>query len=350
MAITVIGVSLRIRGNTMFKLRPLALVAGFTIAAGFGHASSAQNGSAGDWTQPVTPWGDPDLQGMWPVYHLISVPLERPEAFGNRLHFNEEEMAEQEARLQARNQRYEEEHASDRIGMGHWAEESELPVQTSLIVSPEDGQLPEMTEEGKRRAALMGSSWTQEHYDSVADFDTWDRCITRGLPPSMFPFQYNNGIQIMQTPGYVVIRLEMIHETRIIPLENYPQVDEGVKQWLGVSRGHWEGDTLVIETTNFNGEAGMINFGTPGTPRANMPSSTEMKITERLERVSEDQINYSITIEDPVVLESSWTAAFPWQRDPGYEFFEYACNEDNYAIRDFITTSRFQRAQEAGGE
>lgn len=337
----------------MTKIRPLALVAGFTIAACFGQAGSAQSAQkdAGDgWEHPETPWGDPDLQGMWPIYHLISVPLERPEEFGNRLEFTEEEIAEQRAMVQARNERYEEENAQDRIGMGHWAEESELPVQTSLIVSPEDGQLPEMTEEGKRRAAQMGSSWTEEHYDSVEDFDTWDRCITRGLPPSMFPFQYNNGIQILQVPGYVIIRLEMIHETRIIPVDGRPPMDDDVQQWLGVSRGHWDGNTLVIETTNFNGEPSMINFGTPGTPRANMPTTTDMKITERLERVSEDQIDYSITIEDPEVLKRSWTAAFPWQRDPGYEFFEYACHEDNYAIRDFITTSRYERAQQAEEE
>ena len=341
-----------------YSLRPLAiLVAGVALFA----CSETDTGSEAEtaapasdvvaddsWTHPVTPWGDPDLQGMWPIYHLISTPLQRPERFGERLHFNEEEIAQQRAALEARNQRYAEENANDRMGMGHWAEESELPTQTSLIVDPPNGRLPEMTEEGKRLAERMASSWTEENFDSVDDFDTWDRCITRGLPPSMFPFNYNNGIEIVQAPGYVVINMEMIHEARIVPVDGRPPLASDIKQWLGESRGHWEGNTLVVETTNFNGLGGMINFGTPGTPRANMPTTTDMRIVERFERVGNERINYSITTEDPNVLTRPWTAAFPWKLDPDYEFFEYACNEDNYAIRDFIVTSRYRRAQEAG--
>lgn len=306
-------------------------------------AATPDAAADGAWQHPMTPWGDPDLQGMWPVVHLISVPLERREQFGERLYFNEEEMAQQRAAVAARNTRYENEDAADRIGMGHWAEMTDLPPQTSLIVDPPNGRLPPLTEEGARLTALMGTSWGREVFDSPADFDTWDRCITRGLPPSMFPFQYNNGIQIVQSPGYVVINLEMIHEARIVPLDRAP-LDADVTQWLGSSRGRWDGNTLVVETTNFNGEGSMTNFGTPSSP-AVRATSTQLHLVERFERVDEDTINYSITVTDPVTQVGSWTAAFPWQKDDGYEFFEYACNEDNYAIRNFIETSRFARQQ-----
>lgn len=305
--------------------------------------------SEGEWTQPRTAWGDPDLQGMWPVVHLISVPLQRPAQYGDRLHFNNDEMAKQLASVEARNTRYEEEDSTDRIGMGHWAEETDLPVQTSLIVDPPNGQLPELTEVGKQLTSAMGTSWGREVFDSPADFDGWDRCISRGLPASMFAFQYNNGIQVVQSPGYVVINMEMIHEVRIIPVgDKVPALDKAITQWLGASRGHWEGNTLVVETDNFNGKTSMTNFGTPGSP-AVRATSTDFHLVERFERVDEDTINYSVTVTDPVTQTASWTAAFPWHRDDSYQFFEYACNEDNYAVRNFIETSRFTRAQEKSG-
>ncbi len=247
---------------------------------------------AAEWKQPKTSWGDPDLQGMWPVVHLISVPLQRPEKYGNRLQFTDAEMAEQKKAIEARNNRYKEEDSQDRIGMGHWAEVTDLPTQTSLIVDPPNGRLPPQTELGKQQSAKMGSSWNHKVFDTIADFDTWDRCITRGMPASMFPFQYNNGIQIVQAPGYVVINMEMVHEARIVPLGKQPALDGNVKQWLGSSRGHWEGNTLVVETTNFNGEISMTSAGTGTTAGAMDPraSSTQLKIVERFERTSADDL------------------------------------------------------------
>jgi len=182
-------------------------------------------------------------------------------------------------------------------------------------------------------------------FDKPTDFDSWDRCITRGLPPSMFPFNYNNGIQIVQAPNYVVIRLEMIHETRIVPVDGRAPLDPAIKQWMGESRGHWEGNTLVVETTNFNGLTGMTNPGIPGSPSGNTPTTTNMRIVERFTRVDDDTIEYSMTVEDPEVLTRPWTAAYPMRRDDGYQFFEYACHEDNSAIRNFIVTSRYERAK-----
>ncbi len=300
---------------------------------------------------PRTPWGDPDLRGMWPIHHLIGVPFQRPEEYGNRRELTDEEFAARVEQLRGRNERYEEEISSNKMGMGHWAEATEPQRLTSLLVYPENGRFPELTERGKTLAASMGSSWSRTYWDSPTDFDTWDRCITRGLPPSMFPFNYNNGIQIHQTPGYVVIRLEMIHEARIVPIDREP-LDPAIKQWMGEPRGRFEGDTLVIETTNFNGVGGMTNVGIPGSPRGDTPTTENMRIVERLTRIDEDTIQYEMTVHDPEVLTSDWTAAYPMKRDPGYEFFEYACHEDNTAIRNFIVTSRIDRARQAeeGGE
>jgi hypothetical protein len=308
-------------------------------------AKPATSASA-KWKHPKTAWGDPDLQGTWPVVHLISVPLERNAQFGNRLQFTPEELVEQKKRIDARNKRYQEEDASDRIGQGHWAEMTELPTQTSLIVDPPNGRLPAQTEVGKQLSAKMGSSWNHTVFDSIADFDTWDRCITRGMPASMFPFQYNNGIQILQAPGYVVINMEMVHEARIVPL------DGEVKQWLGASRGHWEGNTLVVETGNFNGQISMISAGaaSPGTSREPRATSTQLKIVERFERTSNDDITYTVTAIDPVTQTASWTAQLPWKRNDKYQLFEYACHEDNEAIRNYITSSRASRAQEVAAK
>jgi hypothetical protein len=305
---------------------------------------SAAGGSApAAGTHPRTPWGDPDLQGMWPLDYINGTPLQRPEAFGERRFLTDEEYAERAERLGGLNARYDQEIGTNKIGMGHWAEMGEPNRLTSLVVEPGNGRLPPLTEEGERISATMRSSWTEPPvFDSLADFNALDRCITRGLPASMFPFMYNSGIQILQAPGYVVIRLEIVHETRVIPLDGRPPLSSAVTQWLGDSRGHREGDTLVIETTNFNGDSPMIIVGPGSKP---IPTSESLRIVERLTRTGEDALEYEISVEDPVTIAGSWKAAFPWHRDQDYEFFEYACHEDNHTIRDFITTSRYERAQ-----
>ena len=168
-----------------------------------------------------------------------------------------------------------------------------------------------------------------------------------GLPPSMFPFMYNNGIEILQAPGYVVVRLEMIHEARVIPIDGRAPLDPAITQWLGESRGHWDGNALVVETTNFNGQTGMTNIGIPGSPQGDTPTTTGMKITERFTRTDNDTIQYEMSVSDPEVLTQPWKARYPMQRDDSYQFFEYACNEDNTAIRNYIVTSRYERAQAA---
>jgi hypothetical protein len=313
--------------------------------------SEAKKASAGKpgakWKQPRTPWGDPDLQGTWPISSLMSVPLQRPAQYGDRLEFTPEELAKQREAVAKQNDGYKREESQHKLGMGHWMEETNVPVQTSLITDPKDGQLPPETPFGKEMSGKMGSDWNHEFFDSVADFGTWNRCITRGLPEGMFPNPYNNGIQIIQSPGYVVVNLEMIHEARIIPVGNMPQLEGAVKQWLGSSRGHWEGNTLVVETTNFNGQTSMTDVPTRGTPRDPRYSSPQMKLVERFERTSDTHMTYTVTVIDPLSQTANWTARLPWTRDDSYEIYEYACHEDNEAVRNYIVTSRYRRAHEA---
>jgi len=322
---------------------PLVMAAFLAVGCGAGDAR-AQAGDAraqsGDWVSPQTEWGDPDLQGMWPMRYLNGTPLQRPESFGERRLLNDQEYAERVARLEGLNARYDNEIASGQIGQGHWSEMGEPNRFASLIVEPSNGRIPAMTEEGQRQSAMMTSSWSGGPFDGLADFNALDRCITRGLPASMFTFMYNSGIEIRQSPGYVIIRLELVHETRIVPVDGRPALEPAIRQWLGESRGRWEGDTLVIETTNFNAESPMTIVGPGATP---IPTSTELRIVERLTRTGEDTIEYEIRVEDPVVLTGTWAAAYPWKRDPGYQFFEYACHEDNRTIRDFISSSRAER-------
>jgi hypothetical protein len=298
------------------------------------------------YAAPRTAWGDPDFQGLWPIDKLNGTPVQRPESFGERRYLSDAEFAEREARLRALNARYDEEIATNKMGIGHWAEMGEPNRLTSLIVEPADGRLPPLTPEGERRSAAMTSSWSNIPFDNVTDFNALDRCITRGLPASMFPFMYNSGIEILQSPGVVAIRLELVHETRIVALDGRAAPSPEIRQWLGVSRGHFEGETLVIETTNFNGESPMLIVGPGAKP---IPTSTALKITERLTRAAPDRIDYEIAIEDPIVLSAPWKAAFPIERDVDYRIYEYACHEDNSAIRNFIVTSRFERHGPTGG-
>jgi hypothetical protein len=319
----------------------LGLLASCTGSGGGGTAPQGAADAGAAWTPPRTPWGDPDLQGMWPIDKLNGTPLQRPESFGERRLLTDEEFAERIKRLEGLNARYDDEIKNHKMGIGHWAEMGQPNRLTSLIIEPANGRLPALTPEGERKSATMTSSWSNIPFDKVSDFNPLDRCITRGLPASMFPFMYNSGVEIMQAPGYVVIRLELIHETRIVPLDGRPQLDPAIRQWLGESRGRFDGDTLVIETTNFNGESPMTIVGPAGKP---IPTSESLRLVERLTRVAADKIDYELSVEDPVVLTQPWKAAFPLELDPKYRFFEYACHEDNSAVRNFIETSRYERA------
>jgi len=281
------------------------------------------------WKVARTEWGDPDLRGAWPVDYLSATPRERTPELGDRTELTEDEYRE---RLGQAEDRIGLEAAQDRVGilgMGHWREDGRPLWQTSMITVPANGRYPALTEEGRRAAAAVRTSWNTEVFDSLADFGVFDRCLTRGMPSSMLTGAYNMGIRVMQSPGLVVIALEMIHETRKIYLDGRPAPPPEVTDYLGYSRGHWDGDTLVIETTNF----------TPGISNGPSPNSARMKMTERLTPTGPDQIRYEAWVEDPVMLTEPYKLDIPWQRNPDYEFYEYACHEGNVQVRGYITST-----------
>lgn len=299
------------------------------------------------WKAPRTPWGDPDLRGGFPL-DLGRTPMQRPEALGTHAVMTDEEYAKAVSTADDLAQGADREDAANKLGSGNWFEWGRTLRQTSLITEPANGRIPEMTALGKQRAASMKSSWSEKVFEGLGDFNSLDHCITRGLPASMIPFPYNNGLRIFQAPGYVVINLEMIHETRIIPLGGQPQLPGPIKPWLGSSRGHWEGDTLVVETENFNGEAPMVIVGPSNQP---VPTSTAMTITEHFTLKGDDTLYYEAWVSDPEVLTAPFKLAFPLRRDESYQPFEYACHEGNTLVPAYIkaTSPRFAEYRKANG-
>jgi hypothetical protein len=316
-------------------------------------------GTPAGWVHPKTPWGDPDLQGIYPLNFVGSVPYQRcvgrarpgtPPCDPSKAFLTEEEFKAAQDRAEKVPDRFNTAKEEGQVGREflRGVTDPEPPQrQTSFIFDPPDGKFPALTPEGKRIGDQMKSSWpvAGEHlvFNSYEDFDLKDRCVTHGMPASMFPFHYNNGIQIFQVPGKVILLIEMIHDVRTIPLNDNTPVPSNVKEWLGFSRGHWEGNTLVVETTNVKPGAMMVNSAMPGTPQNHIPTSDKMKITERFTRINDDYLAYQITVEDPVVLTRPYTARFPWKRDQNYKLLEYACHEDNRMVRDWITVSRAEQ-------
>jgi hypothetical protein len=288
------------------------------------------------WRAPRTPDGQPDLQGVWTNATLT--PLERPAAMAGKAFLTEAEAAAIEKRT-ADNRA-----ASDKFGPlasgsynRFWYDDGTTVLstrQTSLVVDPPDGRVPVRPSAEARR-----DDYAARNGDSYEFMSPWDRCITRGIPGSMFPAGYNNAYQIVQTPGYVTIVYEMIHDARIIPLDSRQPRSSRAQSWLGDSRGHWEGDTLVIETTNFNNK-GWIATSAASRRIKGIPHTDKLQVVERLTRVAADKISYSATIEDPDIYTRPWTVSFPLTADPEYRIFEYACHEGNYAIENILRGAR----------
>ncbi|MBO9517134.1 MAG: hypothetical protein J7493_03620 [Porphyrobacter sp.] len=287
--------------------------------------------SPAGWSAPRTQWGDPDLRGTYPLDQVGRTPMQRRAEYGNRLLMTDEEYRkaiDSAAEVEAGADR---EDANNQLGAGNWFEYGTALRQTALVVEPaETGRIPALTEEGKRLQSGMRSSWNGDVFERLSDFNSLDRCITRGMPATMVPFPYNNGVRIFQSPGWVVINHEMIHEQRFIPLDGRPQPHEDVKSWLGSSRGHFEGDTLVVETTNFNGLSPMVIVG-PSNGTSGIPTSPSMKIVEHF-TPGPNGLYYEAWVEDPVVLSGPFKIGYPWTRNNAYEPFEYACHEGNTLI------------------
>jgi hypothetical protein len=221
----------------------------------------------------------------------------------------------------------------------HWGERGLPQQQTSLVVDPPDGRIPPMTEEGKKRTAAVPTTWYYDNngggpFASPTDLSVYDRCITRGVVGSMMPVGYNAGNEIVQGPGYVALRNEMIHETRVIPLDGRVHLSPVMRQYMGDTRGRWEGDTLVVDTTNLTGLTGVGANG-----RALFHSSA-LHLTERFTRISADTLQYAVTIDDPQTWTRPWTMSLPLARDAGYGMFEYACHEGNYGMKNILSASR----------
>jgi len=279
-----------------------------------------------NWQVPKTSWGDPDLRGAYPLDYLNGTPRTRPPQFGDRAEYTDEEYAQIVAQAEDLLKRYDQEIEVGKMSMGHWTERGIPLRQTSLLVEPANGQMPAPTEEGRKRAAADKSSWNHDIFNEISDFGIFDRCISRGLPGSMLPGAYNMGIDVWQAPGLVGIRLEMVHETRLVYLDGRAPPPDDVRFWLGYSIGHWEGNSLVIETTNFE----------PGSSLGNVPNSKDLKIVERLTPMGPNEIRYEATVTDPVVLSAPFKYDFPWRRNDDYVEYEYACHEGNVQIRGYI--------------
>ena len=304
-------------------------------------AGQAQSTTSGDSTPPLTTWGDPDLQGVWDFRTIT--PMERPSQFADKEVLTDEEAA---GFQRAENRRLNRDLIDPEVGGLNYAPQSQGGVvpynefwydrgtslvedkRTSLIVSPPNGRIPPLTAEAQQRATARREYRSTHPADSWEDRSVGDRCIVGfNAGPPMVPSAYNNNVQLFQTADYVVILNEMVHNARIVSLGSRPHGT--ILQWVGDSRGHWEGDTLVVETTNLNENSGFRG------------SSSAVRVVERFTRISPDTLSYEFTLDDPQTWTAPWTAVVPMTKteDP---MFEYACHEGNYSMEGILGGARAQ--------
>jgi hypothetical protein len=298
----------------------------------------AKSGKA--WSVPRTADGAPDLTGNWT--NATYTPLERPANMAGKEFFTPEEA---EAFVKSRDENFNNQ-ASDDIHYDNvlWQTEnykkSIQTLRTSLIIDPPDGRLPALTEAARNRPAgpVVGEAQASRRADSYENRTNAERCITWGNEgPPLMPVGYNANLDILQGPGYVIVRNEMIHSARLIPTDgSRPHLSEKLRSWNGDSRGHWEGNTLVVETTNFNSKIRFRN------------STSALKVTERFTRTDADKIDYQFTVEDPNTWTRPWTASVPMLKVPG-PIYEYACHEGNYGLPNILRAQRVEDAKAAKG-
>ena len=314
----------------------------------------AQSSAASDHkpTLPRTPWGDPDLQGMWVNNNATS--LERPKEFAGKQTLSEAELAELKEKAAAvvdgGDAFFGDDFIKAAVAQGteyrsfdqktgnynqFWIAEREIENRTSLIVDPPDGRLPPLTPEGQQRRATATSNFLGNERAGPEDLNLAGRCITYGMP--YIQAGYNSYSQILQAPGYVVILQEMIHDARIIPLDGRPHLPGQIRQWHGDPRGRWEGDTLVVESTNFS-------------PKSQFRGTAEnLHLTERFTRTDAETIAFEFTVDDPTTYTDTWTAMIPLKKSSD-AIFEYACHEGNISMEGVLRGARAleQAAAEAG--
>ncbi len=331
-------------------MKAVRSVVGLALASFTALALAPQAPTKASYKTPRTAWGDPDLQGVWPGTDFVGVPLQRPASFGERNFLTDEEFKARQAAAARQtdedNAEFDidavttEQEARGTVGgpvspPPHWLERGKPTHQASLIVDPPDGRMPPQTPEaGERARAQRDDRAGRGPADSYEDRSLYDQCITRGVLGSILPVIYNNGNQIIQAPGLVALRNEMIHETRFFYLDGRPHVSSKIRSYMGDSRAHWQGDTLVVETTNMFDRNGIGGNG------GGQAFSDALKLTERFTRVDADTISYRATIDDPKTYTRPFTIEFPWRRDSNYGMFEYACHEGNHSLFNILSGAR----------
>ena len=336
--------------------------AAFAVIAGLALMPLVAVAQTAEQAGPRTPWGHPDLQGTWDYRTLT--PLERPVELGDKAFLTEEEAATLEQETVARNELLlnrasETTAASDQVDRradgtpgfynNFWLDRGTTAIatrRTSLIVDPSNGRMPALTEPARRRAnspeaaRIEGVRRGRLPAATYEDLDAGDRCIQHAKAgPPLSTGGYNNNMQLFQTPDHVVILAEQNYDARIIPLNGRPHVAPGIRQWMGDSRGYWEGDTLVVETVGFNGKHDQIG-------RPLLSSGENLSLVERFTRLDSDSLMYEYTVSDPTIWTRSWTAQHPMQRNPDL-MFEFACHEGNYGMHGIMAGSRVQEAEAA---
>jgi len=313
----------------------LAAMVWWTTIPVAGQGAAAAGPKAATYSPSRTPWGDPDLQGVFTNNDENGIPLERPDDIkASRL---DEVSPEELARLREEREKRREE-VAPLLGVlpgsnpVHWFEHfGAANSRAWLVVDPPDGKIPPLTAEAQRRPrARGGSSFGNGPFNSVLDFSLYDRCISRGVPGSMMPGIYGNAYGIVQAPGYVTIMYEMIHEARVIPLDGRPPVSSGIRTYMGDARGRWEGNTLVVETTNF--KEGTAYRGA---------NADRLRLVERFTPVAADKLEWAVTLDDPTTWTRPWTFAMLLSRGgPEVQPFEYACHEGNYGMANMLRAAR----------
>jgi hypothetical protein len=304
-------------------LAPSTTVPAFAQAAGSADAGAAKRVNP-NWKAPRTPWGHPDLEGTWTTDDMKGVPTSRAAQYGTRQYLTDQEFA---ARAKQRNTARVIDDA--RTGTFRNEEGSREFSYTSMVIDPPDGRVPPTTAAARARPR-QGGSFGVGPWNSIQDFSLYDRCITRGAIGSFMPAVYGNGARIMQTPNAVVITYEMIHDTRVIPLDSKPRLGSNIQLWMGDARGHFEGDTLVVESTNF----------TDRTAVGGATHSTALHLTERFTRIDPQMIDYEITVNDPETFTKPFTMRLTITSQPDYQIYEYACHEGNNSMRNVLSAER----------
>jgi hypothetical protein len=316
------------------------LACGGAWAAGAVAGAQARTGVRTPAAVPRTPWGHPDLQGLWS--NATTTPLERPAEFADKPTLTDQELAAANAQISARRNTDQAPRSGDPGTYNEfWWERGNLLPHTAIIIDPPDGKVPPLTPGGKARAAAYADARRgRGPSDSWTDRNLHERCILyHGVPP--LPTGYNNNYQIAQTPTHVAIRYEMLMETRIIPLDGRPHLPSRMQQWMGDPRGRWEGDTLVVESTNFNYAAGGLYE--LGSVMHLQGTGETLRVVERFTRRDRTTIDYTFTIDDPSTFTRPWTGRLPLTAFEG-PIYEYACHEGNYAMEGMLRGARVEEA------